>query len=99
MRRYVFILMTFIMVLTAGVLSFGNTKTRSKHIYYKSIDIVKGDTLWSIAEAYKTDEMSVINYISRIKEFNDMESDIIKTGQKIILPIEIELQEGASYWI
>lgn len=92
MRRYVFILITFIMVLTAGVLSFGNTKAKSKHIYYKSVDISQGDTLWSIAENYKTDEMSVINYISRIKEFNDMESDIIKIGQKIILPIEMELQ-------
>ena len=97
MRRCVFILITFIMIITAGVLSFGNTKSGGKHIYYKSIDIIKGDTLWSIAEAYKTDEMSVINYISRIKEFNDMESDIIKIGQKIILPIEAELQEEVSY--
>lgn len=92
MRRYVLILITFIMVLTAGVLSFGNTKAPDKHIYYKSVDITKGDTLWSIAETYKADKMSVTKYISRIKEFNDMESDIIKIGQKIILPIETELQ-------
>lgn len=88
MRKYIFILITLIMVLTAGVLSFGNTKAGSKHIYYKSVDITNGDTLWGIAETYKTEDVSVIYYISRIKEFNDMENDIIKIGQKIIIPIE-----------
>jgi len=90
MRKYVLIFITLIMVLTAGVLSFGNTKAHSRHIYYKSVDITNGDTLWDIAQTYKTDDISVINYISRIKEFNDMESDIIKIGQKIIIPIDIE---------
>lgn len=90
MKKYVLILITFILVLMAGVLSFGNTKARNKHIYYKSIDITKGDTLWCIAETYKKDTMSVTNYISLIKDFNDMESDVIKIGQKVILPIEME---------
>lgn len=99
MRKYVFTLITLIMVLTAGVLSFGNTKAHSRHIYYKSVDIVKGDTLWRIAETYKTEDVSVIYYISRIKEFNDMESDIIKIGQKIILPIEVEGQNEFKNWI
>ena len=90
MKKYVLILITLIIALMASVLSLGNTKVRSKHIYYKSVDITKDDTLWGIAEPYKKEDMSVTNYISLIKDFNDMESDVIKIGQKIILPIEME---------
>ncbi|MDD3570019.1 MAG: LysM peptidoglycan-binding domain-containing protein [Lachnospiraceae bacterium] len=90
MRKYVLILITIIIALMSTVLSLGNTKVRREHIYYKSVDITKSDTLWGIADTYKNENMSVTNYISLIKDFNDMESDVIKIGQKIILPIEVE---------
>lgn len=90
MKKYFFVLITFIVVFTASVMSFGDIKISRKSIYYLSVDIRKGDTLWNIAESYKAEETSVIDYVSRIKEFNDMENDIIKIGQKLILPIEKE---------
>ena len=87
MRKYVFIFLTVFLVATAARLSFGNTTEQDRNVYYESIDINKGDTLWCIAEKYKNDNISTIEYVSQIKEFNNMKSDKIKIGQKILIPV------------
>lgn len=52
-----------------------------------SVEIKKGDTLWSIASEYMSDEYDDINeYINEIKQSNGMTSDKIHTGNYIIIP-------------
>jgi hypothetical protein len=51
------------------------------------IEVQKGDTLWSIASSYFTDEYHDLNeYINEIKDSNGMVSDEIHTGNYIIVP-------------
>jgi len=46
--------------------------------YYTSIEIQKGDSLWSIAQVYMTDEYeSIHDYINELKTINSLESDYI----------------------
>jgi len=46
--------------------------------YYTSIEIKKGDSLWSIAKAYMSDEYdSVYEYINELKTINELDSDRI----------------------
>ena len=48
---------------------------------YTSIELQKGDTLWEIAETYMDDSYeSIDEYISEIKEINNLYSDEIKEG-------------------
>lgn len=52
-----------------------------------SVEIEKGDTLWSIASEYMSDEYDSINkYIEEIKDSNGMTSDEIHSGNYIIVP-------------
>jgi len=52
-----------------------------------SVEIKKGDTLWSIASDYMTDEYDdLIEYIEEIKDSNGMISDTIHIGNYIIIP-------------
>lgn len=52
-----------------------------------SIEVKQGDTLWSIASNYITDEYDDMNeYIEEIKVSNGMATDTIHAGNYIIVP-------------
>jgi uncharacterized membrane protein YvbJ len=52
-----------------------------------SVEIEKGDTLWSIASRYITEEYDDINdYIKELKNSNGLTSDTIHAGNFIIVP-------------
>ena len=52
-----------------------------------TVEVKKGDTLWSIASAYFTDEYDDLHeYIDEIKDSNGMISDEIHAGNFIIVP-------------
>jgi len=58
---------------------------REKNII--SIQVEAGDTLWSIAKEYITDEYRNINtYIKEIKEVNNLASDTIHAGNYLVIP-------------
>lgn len=51
------------------------------HPYYKSIQIEEGDTLWSIAKEYKAKSgMNTTQYVTRLKEMNNLKEDTIHSG-------------------
>ena len=87
MRKYVFIFITIIAVFSIAGISFGNTGSSNHIAHYKSIDVTTGDTLWEIAQDYKQEHVSTTEYVSIIKDFNNMRNDTIKIGQQIIIPI------------
>lgn len=52
----------------------------------KQIYVVKGDTLWSIAQQHAPDHEDVRDYIQRVKKVNGLKSSALQTGQKLTLP-------------
>lgn len=54
---------------------------------YKSIEIQKGDSLWSIARTYCSSQWnSIEEYIEEVKAFNGLHTDEITTGHYIAVP-------------
>lgn len=54
--------------------------------YFKSIEIAEGDTLWSIADEYASEQYgSVKDYINELKSMNDLKSDTIHAGEHIVI--------------
>lgn len=54
--------------------------------YYKTIVIRPGETLWSIAETYCTDDCRTLtDYIDILKEMNHLKGDTIYAGERILV--------------
>ncbi|MCI1959414.1 MAG: LysM peptidoglycan-binding domain-containing protein [Clostridia bacterium] len=89
MRKSVFIVVTLITVIAVFKFAFGNTEKKYTE-YYEVHKIVNGDTLWSIARTYSDDNIKTYEYVEKIKNFNGMKNDNIKSGQQIIIPVYLE---------
>ena len=54
--------------------------------YYKTIPVEHGDTLWDIAEEYKTDDYaSTADYVDALKRMNHLSGDTIYAGDRIMI--------------
>lgn len=92
-KRFILIPITIIalciMILSFGIISTVVTakNTTSNYKMVTSVKIEKGDSLWSIANQYMTDEYSDINtYIEEIKKSNGLTTDTIHEDCYIIVP-------------
>ena len=54
---------------------------------YQSVQIKSGDTIWSIAETWMTDEwQDTREYVNEIKAINNLTSDTIHAGNYLVIP-------------
>lgn len=62
----------------------GNTQEEPvDYKYYKSVEIAKGDSLWSIAETYMTDSYESVNdYIDELASINNLNADNLDNIQE-----------------
>ena len=59
-----------------------STTVAASEKLYKSIEIEKGDSLWSVAEEYRDHNTeTVFEYIDTLKEINGLHSEDIHEGQ------------------
>lgn len=77
-------------IIIVAILGINNTYSKAE-ITYKEDYIIKGDTLWSIAENevntnnyYKNKDIRKVMY--EIKELNNIKNENLEIGQKIIIP-------------
>lgn len=89
-KKIYFISGFFATLIVIFVLSF-SLKTNAKENkepdtkIYTSIIIEEGDSLWSIAEDNRPDDVSVRKYINQIKKINRLNKDEIHTGNYITI--------------
>ena len=57
-------------------------------VYYTSYTVKAGDTLYSIAEEYKWEDISIKGYIRLVKKINNLPDEKILSGSDIIIPYE-----------
>jgi hypothetical protein len=51
-----------------------------------TVDVIKGDTLWSIANEYAPVKVSVSSYLHKIMKLNGLKNSNIQEGQLLLLP-------------
>ncbi|WP_158598380.1 cell division suppressor protein YneA [Falsibacillus albus] len=57
---------------------------------YKEIKVEDGDSLWSIAHHYSDEKnMSIDEFISWVQTKNQLKSNVIKAGDEIVIPVEV----------
>lgn len=94
-RRNVMILILSVLlavVLSILFISFSTQANDIKHQpsykYYKSIEVAKGDTLWSIAKNNMDSQhyKNTREYVAEVKKLNSLPTDNIVAGSYIIVP-------------
>lgn len=83
------ILILSIFLIAGNIALFSRSKAAPmdhSYKYYTSIEIQKGDTLWSIAEEHVTAEYaSIQDYVAELKELNGLGDDGIHAGQYLTI--------------
>lgn len=97
-------IITFLLVLIVSLFIFSKTVTAERDTdrvkIVASIEIKKGDTLWTIAEDYMTDDYDDINeYILEIKNSNGLSTDTIHAGHYLIVPYYVDAGNWHRIWI
>ena len=73
-----------------SIVSHAESRTEAENIsfkYYTEIEVDYGDSLWSIANVYADNHFcSTRTYIQEVKNINHLKGDVIKEGQKLIIP-------------
>ncbi len=81
--------LVFILIFSSKNITQANESSSyvAKTKYYKTIDINAGDSLWTIANEYKSGEYrSVTDLINEIKLINNLTNEKIIAGEKLIVP-------------
>ena len=89
-KRNMFILLFTVLMITVSSVAFGSTFSSAKNDVevqklYKSIEIEKGDSLWTIAQEYRNDQCSTKEYVDEIMELNGLTSDKIIESQHLVV--------------
>lgn len=93
-RKNVFLLFAATLMIAAFIAFFASISIQASdqehqpsYKYYKSIQLTKGDTLWSIAEEHMDEHYgSTSEYIREVKRMNSLTSDKIICGSYLIVP-------------
>ena len=86
--RYFMISVFIITIICIGSSIIVNADTGASHVknkYYTSINIEENDTLWDIEARYNSGQEKRESYINSIMKLNNMDSDILYSGQKLII--------------
>ena len=90
MNKKILFIITFcvILIFSLNYKSISNAKDDTGIVYYKyfhNYTVQAGDTLWNLAKEYNNDD-NYKNYIKEVKSINHLNSDKIKSGEKIVIP-------------
>lgn len=85
--------------LLLGIILSGFSRAPEKkapvYKYYTAVTVQRDDTLWGIAQEHITEEYSSMNkYMKEICELNNMRTDAVYYGQKLMIPYYSHVKKG-----
>ncbi|MBO4872084.1 MAG: LysM peptidoglycan-binding domain-containing protein [Lachnospiraceae bacterium] len=86
----------YALILAAGVLiilfwgkgmAAASAKQEEKEVYYTSVRIEAGDSLWSLAQKYAPAYSDISDYVDTLRQINQIcREDRLRPGQILIIP-------------
>ena len=86
-RKNVLVMLTLALIVGLGTIAMGAQSGKTGEVYYESVLIHQGDTLWSIAEQYKAEGEKTEHMIEDILELNDRKTTKIRSGEQMLVPV------------
>lgn len=63
------------------------SSAKEENVYYKTIQVEEGDTLWTLADQYMgSNSFDRQQYIDEVKEMNHLTDDTIESGAYLMIP-------------
>ena len=63
------------------------SSAKEENVYYKTIQVEEGDTLWTLADQYMgSNSFDRQQYIDEVKEMNHLTDDTIESGSYLMIP-------------
>lgn len=90
-RKNTFVLLTMALILCLGTFAMAGQSGKETKTYYESVQIHTGDTLWTIAAEYKTENEKTEQMVEKIMQVNAMKTANIQSGENIIVPVAKEI--------
>ena len=94
-RQILLIAVMFLTILATVFVITGCLKTnqvkassvKEENVYYKTIQVEEGDTLWTLADQYiGNSSFDRQQYIDEVKEMNHLTDDTIESGAYLMIP-------------
>lgn len=94
LRRFMFFTFIFVLIIILGIWNNRAVSVHENHaghsLYYKSIEVKAGDTLWDIAAEYMDDSYSSVNeYMNELIEINQLGSGRIHEGRYLTIVYQL----------
>lgn len=92
MKKLITVIMASLLLYSGYVLG---TCAAADEVYTtKTVTVYSGDTMWDIASRWTEDGEDVRAVIYRICEANGLASTDLQPGQKIIVPVRVQLNDA-----
>jgi cell division protein YceG involved in septum cleavage len=82
------LILSIMILLGTSIHAFASSQNEQKPVYkyYTSIQVEKGDTLWTIADEYIAGyPVDKTEYIMEVCELNQLQNDVIHAGEYIVV--------------
>lgn len=83
-KRFIIVIAALVIIITTLICTMA--VYGYKEVQYKTIQVDRGDTLWSIAEKYSGNS-DIRKYIYEVKKVNNLPSSQIFEGDELIVPV------------
>lgn len=73
-------------LICAAVLALFSVTGRGSEAQCGTHVVSRGETLWSIAKEYKSENETMDEYLYKLRKANSMENSALKAGESLIIP-------------
>ncbi|MBE5927746.1 MAG: LysM peptidoglycan-binding domain-containing protein [Lachnospiraceae bacterium] len=87
-RFTLFVVLVILLITTCANFALGlNTANSATYIEYTQVEVMSGDTLWSIAETYMDDDSDIRRSVYELCKINDITASQLQAGMTLLVPV------------
>ena len=87
-KKRILFLVALMFLFTTGITTYSTESTESIKPRYQEYVVKENDTMWKISSRFINSSTDIRNFISKVEEINNIDSQKIKPGMVIYMPIE-----------